>query len=336
MAKQCIGIDVGGTTAKIGLLSTAGVILDKWEVPTRKEDNGKHILPDIAASVLEYLDRHGSGTEDILGVGIGLPGPVTPDGNVSVCVNLGWKQERNPEKELSRLLKGIRVKAGNDANVAALGEMWQGGGKGHKNMMLFTLGTGVGGGVVVDERVVAGFRGMGGEIGHILVNVEETDACNCGNRGCLEQYASATGIVRVASRALAASDAPSVLRRGNHSGGKGQTDEKDTGCKTAPVYDFSCKDVLDAAKEGDAIALSAVRTSMRYLALAMHYISHITDPEIFVIGGGVSKAGQFLLDMIGEYYETFTVMGKGRAGIGLATLGNDAGMYGAARLVLDR
>lgn len=324
MAKQCIGIDVGGTTAKIGLLSTEGVILDKWEIPTRKEDNGNHILPDIAASVLEYLDRHGMGTEDILGAGIGLPGPVTPDGNMSVGVNLGWKQERNPEKELSGLLNGIRVKAGNDANVAALGEMWQGGGKGHKNIMLFTLGTGVGGGVVVDERIVAGFRGMGGEIGHIRVNFDEAESCNCGNHGCLEQYASATGIVRVARRTLAASEAPSVLR-----------DRAGFGDEAAPdAHNFSCKDVLDAAKAGDAIALSSVRTSMRYLALAMHYVSHITDPEIFVIGGGVSKAGQFLLDIIGEYYQAFTVMGKGRAEIGLATLGNDAGMYGAARLVL--
>lgn len=328
MARQCIGIDVGGTTAKIGLLSTNGVILDKWEVPTRKEDNGKHILPDIAASILEYLERHGIGTDDILGAGIGLPGPVMPDGNVSVCVNLGWKQERNPEQELSSLLNGIYVKAGNDANVAALGEMWQGGGKGHKSVMLFTLGTGVGGGVVVDERVVAGSRGMGGEIGHIRVNFDETDACNCGNHGCLEQYASATGIVRVAGRALAASDAPSVLRK---------TKAPDSRVKDIPVaYDFSCKDVLDAAKAKDAIALSSIRTSMRYLALAMHYVSHITDPEIFVIGGGVSKAGQFLLDIIEEYFKEFTVMGKGRAEIGLATLGNDAGMYGAARLVLNR
>ncbi len=326
MAKLCIGIDVGGTTAKIGLLSTEGVILDKWEVPTRKEMNGSHILPDIAASVLEYLDRHGIGTEIILGAGIGLPGPVTPDGNVSVCVNLGWKQERNPEKELSGLLNGVYVKAGNDANVAALGEMWQGGGKGHKNIMLFTLGTGVGGGVVVDERIVAGFRGMGGEIGHIRVNFDEEDACNCGNHGCLEQYASATGIVKVARRALADSNAPSVLRNR-----AGFDDEA-----AVAACSFSCKDVLDAAKAGDAIALSSARTSMRYLALAMHYISHITDPEIFVIGGGVSKAGQFLLDIIEEYYKAFTVMGKGRAEIGLATLGNDAGMYGAARLVLNR
>lgn len=315
MAKQCIGIDVGGTTTKIGLLSVEGVILDKWEIPTRTEENGTHILSDIAASVKEYLTGHEMRTDDILGAGIGLPGPVTPDGNVSVCVNLGWKQEVSPEKELSRLLDSMYVKAGNDANLAALGEMWQGGGKGHKSIMLFTLGTGVGGGVVADERVVAGFRGMGGEIGHILVNFEETEYCNCGNRGCLEQYASATGIVRVAGRTLTASDAPSVLR--NRAG-------------------FSCKDVLDAAKAGDALALSSVRASMRYLALSMHYISHITDPEIFVIGGGVSKAGQYLLDIIEEFYKTFTVMGKGRAEIGLASLGNDAGMYGAARLVLDR
>ena len=350
MTKRCIGIDVGGTTAKIGLLSAEGEILDKWEIPTRREEDGMHILPDIAASVRTYLDRYGMTADDLMGIGIGLPGPVTPDGNVSVCVNLGWKKERNPEQELSGLLNGIYVKAANDANVAALGEMWQGGGKGHKSIMLFTLGTGVGGGVVVDERVVAGFRGMGGEIGHIRVNFDEAESCNCGNHGCLEQYASATGIVRVARRALAASDAPSVLRKtaGLDSRDmlneecfvrKDMAGENSSGSRVkdrSAAYDFSCKDVLDAAKTGDTVALSSVRTSMRYLALAMHYVSHITDPEIFVIGGGVSKAGQFLLDIIEEYYAEFAVMGKGRAEIGLATLGNDAGMYGAARLVLSQ
>lgn len=314
MDKVCIGIDLGGTTAKIGLLSVNGVILDKWEVPTRLEESGVHILPDIAASVLAYLEAHGIAHEQVAGAGIGVPGPVTPDGNVNVCVNLGWENV-NPEQELSRLLGGIYAKAGNDANLAALGEMWQGGGKGYKNLMLFTLGTGVGGGVVIDEKVVAGFRGMGGEIGHIVVNFEEPDRCNCHNYGCLEQYASATGIVKEMKRALLREDTPSVLR---------------------DRASFSCKDVLDAAKAQDALALSLVDRCMRYLAIAMHYVTHITDPEIFVIGGGVSRAGQFLLDIIEAHYKKLTVMGKGRARLGLATLGNDAGMYGAARLILDR
>ena len=314
MKKKCIGIDVGGTTAKIGLLSVQGQILDKPEIPTRKEEGGKYILPDIARSVLDYLKTHQISVQELAGAGIGVPGPVMPDGNVEVCVNLGWT-DVNPEKELSRLLGGVYVKAGNDANVAALGEMWQGGGKGHKSLMLFTLGTGVGGGVVLDEKIVSGFRGMGGELGHIVVNFDEPLQCNCHNHGCLEQYASATGIVKEAHRSVEASEEPSVLRK---------------------KPDFSCKDVLDAAKAGDRLALETVHRCMRYLGLAMHYVSHVTDPEIFVIGGGVSKAGQFLLDIIREYYEGFTVMGRRKADIGLATLGNDAGMYGAARLILDK
>ena len=315
MEKKCIGVDVGGTTAKIGLLSVKGQLLDKWEVPTGKAENGKHILPDIARSILDYLKGSGMSAEDLAGVGIGVPGPVMPDGGVEVCVNLGWENV-NPAQELNRLLGGgVYVKASNDANVAALGEMWQGGGRGHKSLMLFTLGTGVGGGMVLDEKIVSGFRGMGGELGHIVVNFDEPLQCNCHNHGCLEQYASATGIVREARRALEASGQPSVLRE---------------------QPDFSCKDVLDAAKGGDQLALKTVHHCMRYLGLAMHYVSHMTDPEIFVIGGGVSKAGQFLLDIIRQYYEGFTVMGSRRAAIGLATLGNDAGMYGAARLILDR
>jgi len=313
MEKRCIGVDVGGTTVKIGVLSREGEVLEKWEIPTRVQEQGRHILPDIAVSVLGYLEKHGLSADSLVGVGIGVPGPVTADGYVEVCVNLGWRHV-HVVRELTTLLKGIPVKAANDANVAALGEMWQGGGKGYKNIMLYTLGTGVGGGVVVEEKIVPGALGMGGEIGHIIVNTEERDSCNCGNHGCLEQYASATGIVKEMRRALEGGSEPSVLR-----GREG----------------FSCKDVVDAAKEGDGLALDTLRRCMRYLALSMHYVTHVTNPEMFVVGGGVSKAGQFLLDMIREFYIGFTVMTAEKTPIGLATLGNDAGMYGAARLVLD-
>ena len=195
MGMKCIGVDVGGTSVKMGIFETTGELLDKWEVKTRKEENGKYILPDVAASIREKVSAMGLDLKtDIAGAGLGVPGPVMPDGSVEVCVNLGWKNV-NPQKELSALLDGIPVKSGNDANVAALGEMWQGGGKGYDNLVMITLGTGVGGGVILDQKIVAGRHGLAGEIGHIHVRDEEKEYCNCGGQGCLEQICSATGIM---------------------------------------------------------------------------------------------------------------------------------------------
>ena len=231
MGMKCIGIDVGGTSVKIGLFETTGELLDKWEVKTRKENGGANILPDVAASIRGKLQERGLELKkDIAGAGLGVPGPVLPDGSVEVCVNLGWRNI-NPQKELSELLDGIPVKSGNDANVAALGEMWQGGGKGCRDLVMITLGTGVGGGVIIDQKIIAGRHGLGGEIGHIHVRDEETEHCNCGGVGCLEQVSSATGIAREARRRMAATDKDSVLRKAGDR--------------------VTAKDVLDAAKEGD-------------------------------------------------------------------------------------
>lgn len=314
MSRKCIGIDVGGTSVKIGIFETDGTLLDKWEVPTRKEDNGRYILADVAASVKKVLAEKQIALGDIVGAGMGVPGPVMPDGYVEVCVNLGWR-DCNPQKELSELLDKIPVKSGNDANVAALGEMWRGGGMGYTDIVMVTLGTGVGGGVIIDEKIICGKHGLGGEIGHIHVRDEETEHCNCGGVGCVEQVASATGIAREARRAMAASDAPSAMRRyGEH---------------------INAKNVLDEAKAGDKMALEVVETVGRYLGLMMAQIAMTVDPQMFVVGGGVSKAGQFLIDIIEKYFEYYTPISKNKGKIGLAKLGNDAGIYGAARLVLD-
>lgn len=309
--KKCVGVDLGGTTVKMGILGEDGTIFEKWEIPTRKEEGGRHILGDIAASAKEHLAAAGLEIEDISGIGIGVPGPVQANGYVEVCVNLGWK-DINPAEELSRLMGGITVKAGNDANVAALGEQWMGSGKGHDSVMFYTLGTGVGGGLIIDGKIVAGSKGMGAEVGHMTVNMEETDCCNCGNHGCLEQYASATGIVKEMKRTLAAEDGDCVLR--------GQ--------------DFSCKDVLDAAKAGDALAEKTVKRCMDYLALSMSWVTYTVDPEAFVVGGGVSKAGDYLVHMLQSRYNELTTLSSKKTGIFIASLSNDAGMYGAARLVL--
>ena len=312
MKKYCFGIDVGGTTVKMGLFTTEGELLDKWEIPTRKEDGGAYILNDVAASVEAKLAEKNIEKEDVAGAGIGVPGPTLDTGYVSICVNLGWK-DKNPANELSELLS-IPVKAGNDANVAALGEMWKGGGEGYLDVVLLTLGTGVGGGIIINGEIAPSHRGVGGELGHITVNPDEEATCNCGNHGCLEQYASATGVVRIAKKLLAASKEESSLRT---------------------LETVTAKDVFDAAKAGDHLAVEAVEVLGKYLGLVVANVALTVDPDVFVIGGGVSKAGQVLIDEITKYYHKFAkIIGDNKAKVVLAKLGNDAGIYGAARMVL--
>lgn len=310
--KQCIGIDVGGTTIKFGLFCEDGRLIKKWEIPTKTEGRKEKLYMDIASSVREQLAAEGLKPADLEGIGVGIPGPVMPDGSISALVNLGL-HELNLDTELPAYLDGVKVSAVNDANAAALGEIWQGGGKDFQSMVLLTLGTGVGCGIIENGCLLAGSFGMGGELGHIMMNPHETESCNCGGHGCLEQYTSATGIARMARKQLVASEAPSSLR---------------------DVKEMTAKDVLDAAKEGDALAEEVVDNCMRYLGLAMAYVSHMTDPQCFVIGGGVSRAGQYLLDVIRRHYESFIHLQKPQAKLRLATLGNDAGIYGAARLIL--
>lgn len=313
MKKYCFGIDVGGTTVKLGLFTNEGTLLDKWEIPTRKENNGAQILSDVAESVKAKLAEKQIDADDVAGAGIGVPGPAMENGFVSVCVNLGWK-DKNPAVELTELL-GIPVKVGNDANVAALGEMWKGGGEGFRDVVLLTLGTGVGGGIITRGEIAPSRRGIGGELGHITVNPDEELACNCGNHGCLEQYASATGVVRTARRLMEQSDEPSVLRDGR---------------------EVTAKEVFDAAKSGDALAEKAVDILGRYLGQVISTVALTVDPDVFVIGGGVSRAGQYLIDVITKYYHRFTpIAGDNTVPVVLAQLGNDAGIYGAAKLVLD-
>ena len=313
MEKKCIGIDVGGTTVKIGIFETDGTLVYKWEVPSRKEENGAYILPDVAASIRKKLNERGIPMDAVIGAGMGFPGPVQPDGYVEVCVNLGWR-DLNPQKILSELLDGMPVRSGNDANVAALGEMWQGGGKGFSNIVMVTLGTGVGGGIIVDGKVVAGFNGAGGEIGHITVNHDEIEACNCGQYGCLEQYTSATGIVRVAKRKLAKTNDETTLRN---------------------FADLTAKDVFDEAKAGDAVALGLVDEVCGILGATLSNIACVVDPEVVVIGGGVSKAGNILIESIQKHFVETSFHACRNTKFVIAGLGNDAGMYGCVQMLLD-
>jgi len=312
MKKYAFGVDIGGTTCKIGFFETAGVLIDKWEIHTDTTNGGENILPDVAQAIDNKLAQEGISKSDVQGVGVGVPGPVTSDGVVNRCVNLGWGVV-NVSDVLGRLT-GLEVKVGNDANVAALGEMWQGGAKGSKDVIVVTLGTGVGGGVIVDGKIVAGFNGAGGEIGHITVNNDEIEACNCGQYGCLEQYASATGVVRMAKRKLAKTSDETALR------------------KYEPL---TAKDVFDEAKAGDEIAVSLVDEVGEILGSALSNMACVVNPEIIVIGGGVSKAGSILTDAIQKHYQETAFFACRDAKFALAQLGNDAGMYGCVQLLLS-
>lgn len=311
MSRCIFGVDLGGTTVKLGLFDPEGKVLEKWEIITRKEDSGKLILPDIANTIKAKMQEKSIAKEDVIGVGIGVPGPVDGAGVIYKAANLGWGVFSIKE-ELTGLLDGIRVEAGNDANVAALGEMWRGGGQGYDNMVAVTLGTGVGGGIIVDGRILTGAKGAGGEIGHILVEEHETEVCGCGKTGCLEQYASATGVVRLANRRLAKDDKASVLR-----------DKK-----------ISAKDVWDAVKAGDELAVEVAEQFGEYLGKGLAAVACVVNPDIFVIGGGVSKAGNVLMDYMVEPYKKYVFHGSRETKFALATLGNDAGIYGAAKLVV--
>ena len=277
------GVDIGGTTCKIGLFDMSGQIIEKWEIPTNTSHAGTLILDDIASALHTKIEEKAISLDDVQGIGLGVPGPVGKDGTVYKCINLGW-DVFNVEESLAKKT-GLYVKAGNDANVAALGEMWQGGAKSHQNVVMMTLGTGVGGGIILD---------------------------GCGNKGCLEQYASATGLVRMAKKKL-------------------ENDQRDSQLRQYPK--FNAKNIFDAAKDNDPVAVELVEDFSSMLARAMAHIAVVVDPEVFVIGGGVSKAGDMLLEGIRRKYQEIAFHACKATTITLAKLGNDAGMYGCVRLL---
>ena len=314
MKEYAFGIDLGGTTAKIGLFTTSGALLEKWEAATDTSNAGEHILENLAAAVLGKMKEKSIQPEQVEGVGIGVPGPVLDSSIVPiVCANLGGWGERNVSAQLSGLLDGLKVLVGNDANVAALGEIWMGAAKGAKNAVMVTLGTGVGGGVVVNGKVIDGVHGAGGEIGHITVNRHETAVCGCGKRGCLEQYSSATGVVRCMKKLLDENpDTPCVLRG----------------------TEFAAKDVFDAARNGDALAAREVDEMSDTLGMALANIASTVDPEAFLVGGGVARAGDVLFAPLNKHFQEYAFKSCRETPIKQASLGNDAGIYGAVRLIV--
>lgn len=312
MSKYCFGVDIGGTTIKMGLFTDESSLVDKWEINTNKTNNGEYILTDIVTAIEVKLREKDIDLEDVIGIGIGVPGPVKKSRIVNKCVNLGWGVTDVVE-QMNQLIEIENIKVGNDANVAALGEALGSDAK-RENVVMLTLGTGVGGGVIIDGNIICGTCGAAGELGHIQVRFDEEDACGCGKKGCLEQYASATGIVKEAHRYLEAN-----------------TDET----KLRSLENITAKDIFDYAKDGDKVACILVEQLGNYLGVACSHIASVVDPEAFIIGGGVSKAGDILIENIEKYYNKYAMEPLRNKPFEIAKLGNDAGIYGCAAMVLD-
>ena len=307
-----VGIDVGGTGIQVGLVDESGKILCKGGIVTRTDIPFDMQVKAMADCVLDTIDKGGYTLGDVKAIGAGVPGVTDPrTGNIAFCTNLGWVDVPFVQEFNKHIAKPVFV--GNDATVAGLAESVAGVSAGSDSSVFITLGTGVGGGIILNEKIWTGEQGVGGEIGHIHVMEGEKEACNCGGHGCLEQVASATGIARTARRMLAADNRPSTLRS---------------------LKNISAKNVLDAAKAGDALALESLNKSCYYLGWALATISMVLDPQAFLIGGGVSKAGTFLTDIIKRYHDELSPMATKKADIVLAKLGNDAGIYGAAKLII--
>ncbi|TYR82416.1 ROK family glucokinase [Priestia megaterium] len=314
--KWLVGVDLGGTTIKMAFINQYGEIIHKWEIKTDISEQGRKIPTDIAKSIDKKVGELGESKTKLLGIGIGAPGPVNfANGSIEVAVNLGW--EKFPIKDILEVETALPVVVDNDANIAAIGEMWKGAGDGAKDLLCVTLGTGVGGGVIANGEIVHGVNGAAGEIGHITSIVEGGAPCNCGKTGCLETIASATGVVRLAMEELIETDKESVLRT-----------------LLAENDYLTAKNIFDAAREKDELAVSVVDKVAFHLGLALANSANALNPEKIVLGGGVSRAGDILLDAVKEYFKRFAFPRVSQGvELAIATLGNDAGIIGGAWLV---
>lgn len=317
--KWLVGSDIGGTTIKMAFINQNGEIIYKWEIPTNINEKGKNIPKEMAKSIDQTLSELGQEKQKLIGIGVGAPGPVNlGNGSIDVAVNLGWNNF--PLKDLLEMGTSLPVIVDNDANAAAIGEMWKGAGQGSKDLLCITLGTGVGGGIISNGQIVHGINGAGGEIGHITSLVEDGAPCNCGKTGCIETIASATGIVRLAIEELSFTETPSRLR---------------------DFYNehqiLSSELVFEVANEGDELANRVIGKVTLYLGLALAHLANGLNPEKIIIGGGVSKAGDALLVPLKEQFARFAFP-RVLQGVELAnaTLGNDAGIMGGAWLVKKR
>ncbi|KIL45990.1 ROK family glucokinase [Jeotgalibacillus campisalis] len=317
MDKLIIGVDIGGTTIKMALIQESGEIVEKWVITTNTKSNGIHIIPDIAAAIKNKIRERSIDSSSILGIGVGAPGPVNMQtGILYTAVNIGWEKPVALREEL-QALTDLPVVIENDANVAALGEMWKGAGDGARDVICVTLGTGVGGGVIVNGDIAHGIKGAAGEIGHITAVPVNGYYCNCGKYGCLETVASATGVIRLATDELSRNAEPSVLREILSQQGR-----------------LTAKAIFEAAQKGDKVAVKVVDNLTFYLGLSLANLGSALNPEKIVIGGGVSHAGDTLLKPLRAKFKeyAFPTVAESTT-IEVATLGNDAGVIGAAWLI---
>ncbi len=316
--KKLIGIDLGGTTVKFAILTKEGEIQQKWSIETNILDEGSHIVPDIIASVNHHLELYGLKAEDFIGIGMGTPGSVDREkGTVIGAYNLNWKTLQ-PVREQIETGTGIKFAMDNDANVAALGERWKGAGENNPDVIFITLGTGVGGGIIMENLLLHGVAGAAGEIGHITVDPNGFP-CTCGKVGCLETVSSATGVVRVARHLAEAYAGDSELKRRLDDG-----------------QDVSSKDIFELAQQDDDFALMVVDKVCFYLGLACGNLGNTLNPSSIVLGGGVSAAGEFLRSRVEKYFFQFTFPQVNQSTkIKLAVLGNDAGVIGASSLAMQ-
>lgn len=311
MGKCYVGVDIGGTSVKLGLYDdNVDDFIKRWSIPTNVQNHGESILPDIVESITSECCKHDIDIKNLSGIGIGVPGPVNSDGILLKCANLGWGVFSVAD-EMKKLTGLDNIKVENDANVAALGEMWKGGGRGFTDMVFVTLGTGIGGALILHGKIFSGYNGAAGEIGHATVELDEEEICGCGNYGCLEQYASATGIARLAKRAMRKKICDVPFDPDN----------------------FTAKDIVESAKKGNSFSQGIVDEFARYLGTALSNVANVVDPQAFVIGGGVSKGGNIIIESVQRYYKKYSMYALKNTEFKLAELGNEAGIFGCVKLV---
>ncbi|MGX7108254.1 ROK family glucokinase [Facklamia miroungae] len=315
--KKIIAIDLGGTSVKIAIVSQQGQIIEKWSLPTMSQQKGQLIVPTIIEAIISKLEERKERVEDYLGIGMGSPGTILKDGSVKGAYNLNWVNP-HPVKAIFQQEINLPFVIINDANAAALGELWQGAGKGCSDLVMLTLGTGVGGGIICQNRLIEGSSGSAGEIGHITIDLSNQFQCSCGKKGCLEAIASARGLTNLAK----------VLA-------------KDYQGSSSAYQAFMVSQTIDAeklikaARAKDDFALRIFDEFTKYLGLACSYCANILNPDRIVIGGGISNAGTYLKEAIENHYQHFVFQPiKDQTQITLAELGNDAGILGAGYLLL--
>lgn len=309
-----VGIDLGGTNTKIGLLNIEGDILKSSIIKTLSSEGVDKTMERIWIVIQELAKEADISIKNIKGIGLGIPGPVEEQSVVAFFANFPWGTNVNIKKKLEKIT-GIETKLDNDANIIALGEAKYGAAKGSKSSVTVALGTGIGGGIYVNGMLISGFKGAGGEVGHMKI-VKDGRLCGCGQKGCFEAYASATGLIREAVSRLTVNKQNLLytMIEGNITG-------------------LEAKDIFDAAKEGDIFSLDLVDYEAEYLAMGIANILNIINPETIVLGGGVALAGDILLEPLRKKLEKYAlpVTLEGLK-IVQGVLGNEAGIKGAVGL----